>query len=81
MPDVSWEMPQGFEPGQMPGGDGKDSGGMMGGGGGGMFNTGTAGPLRLFQSQLSGQISWLLPFVLLGAIGLLRNSQKTAVNG
>ncbi|HWQ41662.1 MAG TPA: mannosyltransferase, partial [Desulfosporosinus sp.] len=42
-----------------------------GGGGGGAFNTGTSGPLRLFQSQLSGQISWLLPFALLGAVGLL----------
>ncbi|WP_088228200.1 glycosyltransferase family 39 protein [Desulfosporosinus sp. FKB] len=40
-------------------------------GGGGMFNTGKAGPFRLFQSQLSGQISWLLPFALLSALGLL----------
>lgn len=46
-------------------------GGPGGAGGGGMFNTGTAGPLRLFQSQLSGQISWFLPFALLAAIGLL----------
>lgn len=49
--------------------NGGDGGG--GAGGGGAFNTGTAGPLRLFQSQLSGQISWLLPFALLGAVGLL----------
>lgn len=51
------------------------NGGMPGDGGGpgkgGMFNTGTAGPFRLFQSQLSGQISWLLPFALLGSVGLL----------
>jgi len=65
------EVPQGLEagqngtPGQMPGG--RDGGA----GGGGMFNTGTAGPLRLFQSQLSGQISWVLPFALFGAMGLL----------
>ncbi|HEY8911114.1 MAG TPA: glycosyltransferase family 39 protein [Desulfosporosinus sp.] len=52
---------------QMDGGQG----GGPGNSGGGMFNTGTAGPLRLFQSQLSGQISWLLPFALLGAVGLL----------
>ncbi|ODA42358.1 glycosyltransferase family 39 protein [Desulfosporosinus sp. BG] len=50
---------------------GPPDGGGMGNGGNGMFNTGTAGPLRLFQSQLSGQISWLLPFALLGAVGLL----------
>lgn len=50
-------------------GDGRTMGG--GPGGGGMFNTGTAGPFRLFQSQLSGQISWLLPFALLSALGLL----------
>ncbi|MDQ7095611.1 glycosyltransferase family 39 protein [Desulfosporosinus sp. PR] len=42
-----------------------------GGPGGGMFNTGKAGPFRLFQSQLSGQISWLLPFSLVSAIALL----------
>lgn len=67
--------------GQPPAIDGNDSsrqmkdGGPGGGGSGngvnGMFNTGTAGPLRLFQSQLSGQISWLLPFALLSSIGLL----------
>ncbi len=59
-------------PDQMRAG-GQDGGGQNNGGprGGGMFNTGTAGPLRLFQSQLSGQISWLLPFALLAAIGLL----------
>jgi len=77
------EMPQGFAPGQngtpgqMPAGDGKNFAGTPGGGGGGgMFNTGTAGPLRLFQSQLSGQISWLLPFALLGAVGLLMGIRR-----
>jgi len=50
---------------------------MNGGtGGGGMFNTGTAGPLRLFQSELSGQASWLLPFVLCGCIGLFANLRR-----
>lgn len=46
------------------------------GGGGGMFNLGTAGPLRLFQSELSGQASWLLPFVLFGCIGLFANLRR-----
>lgn len=38
---------------------------------GGMFGTGTAGPLRLFSESLSGQASWLLPFVLFGLIALI----------
>ncbi|WP_339317728.1 glycosyltransferase family 39 protein [Paenibacillus sp. FSL R10-2734] len=81
----------GGSPGQPPGGadsqgrqfggdeDGRGNRGGMnggGGGGGGMFNTGTAGPLRLFQSELSGQASWLLPFVLLGCIGLFANLRR-----
>lgn len=65
--------------GRQFGGDGGQGsrGGMTGGaGGGGMFNTGTAGPLRLFQSELSGQASWLLPFVLFGCIGLFANLRR-----
>lgn len=46
-----------------PGGDRLDSGGM--------FGTGTPGPLRLFQSELSGQASWLIPFAVLAAISIL----------
>ncbi|WP_105956627.1 ArnT family glycosyltransferase [Apilactobacillus quenuiae] len=38
------------------------------GGGGSIFNIGTAGPLRLFQSALGPQISWLLPFAIIGMI-------------
>jgi 4-amino-4-deoxy-L-arabinose transferase and related glycosyltransferases of PMT family len=38
---------------------------------GGTFSTGTAGPLRLFSESLSGQASWLLPFVLFGLIALV----------
>lgn len=45
--------------------------GGFSGGGGGMFNTGTKGPLRLFQSALSGQASWLLPFAGFAAVGML----------
>lgn len=41
-----------------------------GGGSGGMFNTGTAGVLRLFNEPLGGQIVWLLPFAILGMIAL-----------
>ncbi|MDR3601511.1 MAG: glycosyltransferase family 39 protein [Desulfosporosinus sp.] len=70
MPDGVREMPQLFEHGQ------NGNRGQMPAGGGGMFNTGTAGPFRLFQSQLSGQISWLLPLALLGAIGLLMGMRR-----
>ncbi|MEK4192082.1 glycosyltransferase family 39 protein [Paenibacillus odorifer] len=79
----------GGSPGQPPGGGtdnqnrqfGGEGGGQgqrsgMNGGGGGMFNTGTAGPLRLFQSELSGQASWMLPFVLFGCIGLFANLRR-----
>ncbi|OPY57661.1 MAG: Undecaprenyl phosphate-alpha-4-amino-4-deoxy-L-arabinose arabinosyl transferase [Pelotomaculum sp. PtaU1.Bin035] len=72
MPPDGNNMPGGFDPGdnggpgQMPGG-----GGPPGQGGGGMFGTGQAGPLRLFQSELSGQASWLLPFVAFACVGLL----------
>ncbi len=47
------------------------SGGTGGGGGaGGLFDIGTAGPLRLFIQPLAGQITWLLPLALLGALAL-----------
>ncbi|MFP3682541.1 glycosyltransferase family 39 protein [Bacillus sp. SIMBA_026] len=65
--------------GKMPsGGDGPGGGGKSGAGtgskmqsGSGMFGTGTPGPLRLFQTELSDQISWLLPFAIFGMAGLL----------
>ncbi|NUJ16702.1 glycosyltransferase family 39 protein [Bacillus glycinifermentans] len=53
------------------GGFGGGNGGPGGGGGMNMFGTGTAGPLRLFQSALSGQISWMLPFALFGLLGMM----------
>lgn len=65
--------------GQMPGQGGAAPQGNRGGG---MFNTGSAGPLRLLQSELSGQISWLLPFAAFAGVGLLagirRRRQLTA---
>lgn len=56
---------------KMPGGNkpaGMKNGGAPGGGGGSIFNIGTAGPLRLFQSALGPQISWLLPFAIIGML-------------
>ena len=40
------------------------------GGFGGIFNTGAASPLRLFQEALGSQVSWLLPIALLGMLAL-----------
>ncbi len=40
------------------------------GGFGGIFNTGAASPLRLFQEALGSQVSWLLPIALLGLLAL-----------
>lgn len=63
---------QGFGGGQPPQGSPGGNGGGNGGGGGGsgMFNTGSAGVLRLFNEPLGGQIVWLLPFALLGIAAL-----------
>lgn len=90
--DAERQMPDDQQSLQMPGQNGtgqiptfagnnppnqmRDYQGNRGPQGGGMFNTGTAGPLRLFQSQLSGQISWLLPFALLAATGLLMGIRR-----
>ncbi|MEN6463413.1 MAG: glycosyltransferase family 39 protein [Syntrophomonas sp.] len=71
--------PQGFNhnddggPGQRPDGYFK---GTQGRGSNGMFNTGQAGPLRLFQSELSGQASWLLPLVGFACVALLAGIRR-----
>lgn len=70
-----------FPGGQMPNGgempNGRNFGGGNGGGGmGGMFGTGEKGPLRLFQTELSGQGSWLLPIVLLGCIAIFAGLRR-----
>ena len=46
-------------------------GGGPQGGGGGQFNTGQAGPLRLFKAPLDREASWLLPMALAGLVLLL----------
>ncbi len=69
-----YRMPGGFNGGSagaMPGGDGQQRQGV-----GGMFGTGQAGPLRLFQSELSGQASWLLPFVFFACVALLAGVRR-----
>jgi 4-amino-4-deoxy-L-arabinose transferase-like glycosyltransferase len=49
-----------------------------GGPGGGPFagEIGSAGPLRLFDQQLAGQISWLLPFALFGLVAAGRREGR-----
>jgi len=42
----------------------------QGGGFGGIFDTGAASPLRLFNISLGGQVSWLLPIALFGMLAL-----------
>ncbi|MEC2308519.1 glycosyltransferase family 39 protein [Bacillus atrophaeus] len=68
------EMPSGGQGGPPSGGGDGGKGGSGSGSkmqsGTGMFGTGTPGPLRLFQTELSDQISWLLPFALFGIAGL-----------
>jgi len=65
-----FEIPKGFE---MPGGNHAPGGGM-----GGMF--GQNGLTRLFQSNMGGQISWLIPAALIlfcFAVWLLRRTWRT----
>jgi len=77
MPQDRNNRPGGFGPDgngrpvPMPGGDGPP-----GQRGGGMFGTGKPGSLRLFQSELSGQASWLLPFVAFAGVGLLAGLRR-----
>ncbi|TAI30687.1 glycosyltransferase family 39 protein [Bacillus velezensis] len=79
-PPSNGKMPSNGLGGPSSGGDGggPGGGGKSGAGtgskmqsGSGMFGTGTPGPLRLFQTELSDQISWLLPFAIFGMAGLL----------
>lgn len=51
--------------GQPPTDDGGRDDGNGIGNSGGMFNTGQAGLLRMFQSGLAAEASWLLPFALI----------------
>ncbi|MCY7912382.1 ArnT family glycosyltransferase [Bacillus haynesii] len=62
---------QGANGGNQPPTGGRPGGGQGGGQSMNMFGTGDTGPLRLFQSALSGQISWMLPFALFGLLGMI----------
>ncbi|RAV01789.1 glycosyltransferase family 39 protein [Paenibacillus sp. YN15] len=82
--DGGGQMPEG---GQMrqDGQTRQDGGGQLpqdgqmnrgGGQGGGMFGTGTKGVFRLFQTELSGQASWMIPFAFIGAAGVLASIRR-----
>ena len=55
--------------GRLTGNEGAGPGG--GGGGGGMSFSGSTGVGRLFNAEMGGQISWLLPAALIAAVALL----------
>jgi 4-amino-4-deoxy-L-arabinose transferase-like glycosyltransferase len=55
-------------------------GGAPGNMGGGM-GTGTPGALRLFNSDLAGQLSWLIPFALIGLLAWLRRPASLSLQG
>ncbi|MCX6689208.1 MAG: glycosyltransferase family 39 protein, partial [Methanoregula sp.] len=74
--------------GQVPQMDGAPSGAPSflaqagGGKGGGMMDeTGTPGIFRLFGEGLAGQISWLLPFALIGLLAWWRKPASFSLKG
>lgn len=69
-PDELEELQGQFGNNASPGDIPDDGRGGNGRGTSGMFGTGDPGVLRLFSTELSGQISFLLPFVLLGVMAL-----------
>lgn len=76
-PAMSDAQPDGARPSGGPpamGGGRPTGGGGPGGGspgGGGMFGIGEASALRLFESGLAAQVSWLLPFALLAIAAMV----------
>jgi 4-amino-4-deoxy-L-arabinose transferase-like glycosyltransferase len=87
-PSNGEEMPQmppmGNAPGSMPGAIGGNatgrSGPMPGGFGGPGGEGGEAGIFRLFNQQMAGQISWLLPLAIIGffsALAIMRKNKDS----
>ncbi|MCI2422840.1 glycosyltransferase family 39 protein [Saccharopolyspora sp. K220] len=68
----AWDLVFGYNGfGRIFGGDGNMGGGSGGPSGGGGGFSGQSGILRLFNEQLAGQISWLLPLCALVLIAML----------
>jgi 4-amino-4-deoxy-L-arabinose transferase-like glycosyltransferase len=68
-------------PGQVPSFANMPGGGVPGNQGGGMMGTGTPGAFRLFGRDLAGQLSWLLPFALIGLIAWLQRPVSLSLQG
>ncbi len=62
--------------GNMPGGFGGGHGNMGGGGPGGTGENGQKGIFRIFNQQIGGQISWLMPMALFGLLALILRAIK-----
>ncbi|GAA4860453.1 glycosyltransferase family 39 protein [Saccharopolyspora rosea] len=80
----AWDLVFGYNGfGRILGGDGNmgpgghHGGGPGGGPGGGGGFSGSSGPLRLFNEQLGGQISWLLPLCLLVLVAVVVAGART----
>ncbi len=71
--------PSGTPAGQT--GPGGMAGRMTGGMGGGMDNSGSPGVFRLFNAGLAGQITWLLPFALIGLLAWWRRPASLSLKG
>jgi 4-amino-4-deoxy-L-arabinose transferase-like glycosyltransferase len=46
-----------------------------------LYETGSPGPLRLVNHELAGQISWLLPFGLIGLLAYIRRPGSFSLKG
>jgi 4-amino-4-deoxy-L-arabinose transferase-like glycosyltransferase len=57
---------------------GSDNNGAPGGNGGGGFSSGSTGWLRMFDSDMGTQISWLLPAALIAVVALAWQTRRRA---
>jgi 4-amino-4-deoxy-L-arabinose transferase-like glycosyltransferase len=85
MPDAGMTPGEGMSPppGGIPEGSGPGTTGAPGGrtGGGMMDDAGSPGLFRLFGNGLAGQISWLLPFALIGLLAWARRPESLSLKG
>ncbi|MCR4436888.1 MAG: glycosyltransferase family 39 protein [Clostridiales bacterium] len=81
-PDGGGSLPEGMDGrdgANMPDGGGRSPGGF--GGPGGTGENGTQGVFRIFNRQLAGQISWLIPLALLGLLTASLRARRRAITG
>jgi 4-amino-4-deoxy-L-arabinose transferase-like glycosyltransferase len=82
-PGLQGRNGQGQPPFMADGPSGSSTGSFLPGGrnGGGMDENGTPGLFRLFSSGLAGQITWLLPFALIGLLAWWRRPAALSLKG